>query len=97
MKTKKKRSGIGPYPELVQLLGQFVRELEDRGDKVGERVRWGISLTLCKLLWFRRLHGTKGLRDWVARRISVSHAWKVRAIRRRVRLLYRESMRRKSP
>ena len=96
VKTKKKRSGIGPYPELVQLLGQFVPELEDKGDKVVERVRTGISLTLCKLLWFRRLHGTKGLRAWVARKMSVSHAFKVRAAQRRARLLYRESMRRKS-
>ena len=40
--------------------------------------------------------GKRGLRAWVALRMSVSHAWKVRAVRRRVRRLYRESERRRT-
>ena len=48
VRVKKRRSGIGPYPELVRILGERVRELEDQGDKIGERVRRSILLTLCK-------------------------------------------------
>ena len=94
-KVKKRRSGIGPYPELVRALGQLVRRLEDQGENIGERLRRGIVLTLCKVLCFKRLHGTRGLRAWAARRMSASHAWRVRATRRRARRLYRESQRRK--
>ena len=60
--VKKRRSGTGPYPELVRALGQLVRRLEDQGDNIGERLRTGIVLTLCKVLWFKRLHGSRGLR-----------------------------------
>ena len=93
--VEKRRSGSGPYPELVRIVGERVREWEAQSDKIGERVRRSILLTLCKVLWFRKLHGTRGLRAWIARRMSLSHARRVRAVRRRARRLYRESRRRR--
>ena len=96
VRVKKRRTGSGPYPELVRILGERVREWEARSDKIGERVRRSMQLTLCKVLLFRKLHGTRGLRAWIARRLSLRHAWRVRAARRRARRLYRESERRRS-
>ena len=89
VRVEKRRSGIGPYPELVQFLGELAREWEDRNDSLGKRVRRKVFLALCKVRLFRRLHGMRGLRAWVARRVSVSHAWKVQTARRRARRLYR--------
>ena len=96
VRVKKRRTGSGPYPELVRILGELAREWEARSDKIGERVRRSIQLTLYKVLWFRKLHGTRGLRAWIARRLSLRHAWRMRAARRRARRLYRESERRRS-
>ena len=93
--VEKKRSGIGPYPDSVRAIGQHFLERENQEDKLGERVRRSIGLTLCKLLWFKRLHGMRGLRAWAARRVSVPHAWRVRAIRLQARRLYRESEKRR--
>ena len=94
VRVKKRQSGIGPYPEFVRILREWVRELADQGDRIGERVRRNVLLALCKVLWFSRLHGMPGLRAWIARRVSVSHAWRVWAARRKARRLYRESKRR---
>ncbi len=94
VKVKKQRTGSGPYPELVRILGEWAREWKAQNDKIGKRVRRSFQLTLCKVLWFRRLHGTRGLRAWIARRMSLRHAWRVRAVRHRARRLHRESERR---
>ena len=96
VRVKKRRSGIGPYPELVRILGERVRKREGEGDRMGKHVRRNELLALCKVLWFRRLHGMQGLRAWIARRVSVSHAWRVWAARRKAHRLYRESKRRRS-
>ena len=90
VRVEKRRTGSGPYPELVRILGKRVRELEDPGGKIGERVRRSFKLTLLKVLWFRKLQGTRGLRAWTARRMSLRHAWRVWAVRRRARRFYRE-------
>ena len=94
VRVMKRRTGSGPYPELVRILGELAREWEARSDKIGERVRRSIQLTLCKVLLFRKLHRTRGLRAWITRRMSLRHGWRVRAARRRARRLYRESERR---
>lgn len=93
VRVKKRRTGSGPYPELVRILGDWFRELEDPGGKIGERVRRSLKLTLLKVLWFRKLHGTRGLRAWIARRMSLRQAWRVRVVRRRARRLYRKERR----
>ena len=41
VRVRKRRSGIGPYPALVRILGEWVRELEGQGGKIGKRVHEG--------------------------------------------------------
>ena len=95
VKTRKKKSGNGPYPEIVTVLGKSFREQKKKEpDRKGDKLRLWAVLTLCKLLCFVRLHGFGGLERWVARKLSMSRAWKARATGRRTRILYRESRRR---
>ena len=93
-KTQKTRRGRGPYPEMVVLLGQIVRERERQGDGILRKVRQRIFLALLPLLCVVRICGLGVLARWIGRRMSVSHIWKVHAIRRRARILYAESRRR---
>ena len=95
VKTRKKASGTGPYPEFVEALGGVLREELDE-NPVGLRtmLKWRVTLTVCKPLCFLRFHGVEGLERWIARKFSVSHAWRARATRRKARRFYRESRRR---
>ena len=92
--TGKKASGKGPYPKLVTVLGKLVRERDEKTIGLRAMLKSRIALALCKLLCFQRIHGGKGLERWIARKFSVSHAWRVRAVRRKAQRLYRESRRR---
>ena len=94
VKTQKTRLGRGPYPEMIVRLGQIVREQERQGDGILRKVRQRICLALLSLLCVVRICGLGGLARWIARRMSVSHIWKVHATRRRARILYAESRRR---
>ena len=94
VKTRKKASGKGPYPKLVRVLGEIVRERDENPLRIGALLNLRVALALCKLLCFVRSHGVEGLERWVARRFSVSHAWRARAVRRKARRFYRESRRR---
>ena len=94
VKTGKKASGTGPYPKLVEALGEVFRERDENPFGLREMLKWRVTLTLCKLLCFVRVHGVEGLERRIARKFSVSHAWKVRATRRKARRFYRESRRR---
>ena len=85
VKTGKKASGTGPYPKLVEALGEVFRERDENPFGLREMLKWRVTLTLCKLLCFVRVHGVEGLERWIARKFSVSHAWKVRATRRKAR------------
>ena len=95
VKTRKKRSGTGPYPELVVLLGEWVQEQEAIVRGIGQKLRLWTTLTLCNLLCFVRIHGLDGLERWVSRRLSVSRATKVSAIRWKARRFYSESQMRR--
>ena len=79
---------------MVVRLEEIVRERKLWGDGIVERVRLRIFLALFSLLCFVRMCGLSGLARWIGRRMSVSHASKVHATRRRAQLLYRESRRR---
>ena len=97
VKTRKKTSGKGPYPKFVEAFGEVVREREKK--RMGQRtvLKWKIAVALFKLLCFVRLHGLDGLERlerWIARKLSVPYAWRVRVARRRARRFYRESRRR---
>ena len=94
MKTQKKASGKGPYPEFVEVLGEVVRERNEEPMGLKAVFKLRVAVTLCKLLCFVRTHGVEGLERWIARKLSVSHAWKAREARRRARRFYRESRRR---
>ena len=93
-KTQKKALGTGPYPELVEALGEVLRERNENPLGLRAMLKLRVALTLCKLLCFLRIHGIEGLERWIARRFSVSHAWRVKATRRKTRRFYRESRRR---
>ena len=93
-KTQKTKLGRGPSPKKVVLLERIVREQERQGDGILSKVRQRVFLALLSLLCVVRSFGLGRLARWVARRVSVSHAWKLHAIRRRARILYRESRRR---
>ena len=94
VKTGKKASGKGPYPEFAEAFGEIVRELGEKS--MGLRATWKsrVAVTLFKLLCFVRIHGLAGMERWIARKLSVPYAWRVRAARRRAGRFYRESRRR---
>ena len=94
VKTGKKASGNGPYPEFVEAFGKTLRECEEKPLGPRRVLKWRVAEALCKLLCLLRIHGVEGLERWVARKFSVSHAWRARAARRRARRFYCESRRR---
>ena len=94
VKTRKKAPGKGPFPEFVEVFAEVVREIDGNPMGLGAMCKQRVALTLCKLLCFVRIHGVDGLERWIARKFSVSHAWRARAARRRARRFYRESRRR---
>lgn len=93
--VRKKMSGKGPYPKFVEAFGKALRK-HVKNPVVGLRamLRWRVTLTLCKVFCFLRIHGVKGLEQWIMRKFSVSHAWRTRAVRQKAWRLYRESRRR---
>ena len=93
-KTRKQVSGKGPYPELVEVLGEVFREREENRVGLRTMLKSKVALTLCKLLCFVRIHGVEGMERWIARKFSVSRAWRVRAVQRKARRFHRESRRR---
>ena len=94
VKTPKKASGKGPYPKLVEAVGEVVREHEKKVMGLRTMLKWKVAVVLFKLLCFVRIHGLAGLERWIARKLSVPNAWRVRAAGRRARRFYRESRRR---
>ena len=92
--TRKKASGKGPYPEFVEAFGKIVRERDEKPMGLRAILKWRVALTLCKLLCFVRIHRVEGFERWIARKFSISYAWRSRAARRRVRRFYRESRQR---
>ena len=95
LKTQKRASGKGPYPKLVTGLGEIIRERTENPLRLQSRMKSRVALALCKLLCFVRIHGVEGFQRRLARRLSPSHAWRMRAVRRRARRFYRESRRRR--
>lgn len=92
--TKKKASGKGPYPAMVEVLAAVFREGDRRPVGGWSALKAKVALTLCNLLCLVRVHGVIGLERWIARKFSAAHAVKRMAVRRRARRLYRESRRR---
>ena len=94
VKTRKKVLGTGPFPKFVEALGEELRKRDENPMVLRANLKSRVSLTLYKLLCFVRVHGVEGLERWIARKFSVSHAWKERASRRKARRYYCESRRR---
>ena len=92
-KTRKKARGKGPYPEFVEAVGKAFRGPVENPTGLGAMLRWRLSLSLLKLFFFKRVHGRDGLKRRIARKFSISHAWRMRAVRRKQRSLYRQSVR----
>ena len=94
VESRKKASGTGPYPELVEVLGEVLRERSERPVARWPSLKSKVALTYLKLLCFLRIHRVEGLERWIVRKLSVSHVWGRRAARRTALRLYRESRRR---
>ena len=92
VKTRKKKKGKGPYPEIVTQLGEITRK--NKTFDITDRLKLRLALTLCQLLCFVRLYGFGGLERWIMRNMSVPHAWKLWTVRQSARNLYTESRRR---
>ena len=92
-KTRKKARGKGPYPEFVEALGEVMRGRVEKPTGRGAMLKLRLILSLWKLFSFKKVHGTDGLKRRIARKFSVTHAWRMRALRRKQRALYRESVR----
>ena len=93
-KKRKKASGPGPYPKTVEALGKVLRKRDQNPVGLRAMSESRVSLMVCKLLCFLRIHGVEGLERWIVGKFSVLRAWRVRSARRRARRLYRESRRR---
>ena len=91
IRTTKRAAGKGPYPELVEALGKVLHDGNDHPMGRWAVMKARIALTLCKLLCFVRIHGVPGFERWLARKLSVSHAWQRMGVRRTAQRLYRES------
>lgn len=96
VKTRKKASGKGPYPDFVEALEEVLREHDDKGlmERLREMLRWKAASALCKLLCILRIRGLEGLEQWITRKFSLSHGWRAQAVRRKARLFYHKSKRR---
>ena len=92
-KTRKKAQGKGPHPEFVEVLGQVLRGPVTNPMGPRTMLKWRLGLSLLKLFFFKRVHGTDGLKRMIARKFSISHAWRMKAVRRKQRAFYRESVR----
>ncbi len=92
-KTRKKARGKGPYPEFVKAMENARREPVENPTGLGAMLKLRLVLSLLKLLRFKKVHGTDGLKRRIARKFSISHAWRTRAVRRKQRSLYRRSVR----
>lgn len=89
--VRKEASGTGPYPERVEGIREALREKDENLVGLGVMLKLKIAGTLLGWRWFLSLHGMKGFKSWIARKVSVPHAWRARTTRRRARRLYRES------
>ena len=94
VKTRKKASGKGPYPTLVEAIERIVRERGKNGMGLRTMLKWKVAVMVLKLLCFVRIHGLVGLKRRIARKMSLPYAWRLRAAGRRARRFYRESRRR---
>ena len=93
IRTRKEAVGRGPYPRSVQAFSEISGEEDRKSIGFGAILKLRVSLMLWKPLCFVRIHGVDGLERWIARKLSVSHTWRVRVARRRARRFYRESIR----
>ena len=94
VKARKKLSGKGPYPKFVEAFGEVLREHVENPIGLRAMLKWRVTLVLCKLFCFLRIHGVEGLERWITRKFSVSHVWRTRVVQQRAWRLYRESRRR---
>ncbi len=94
IRTTKRAVGKGPYPKLVDALRGTLRDRNDHPMGRWAVMKERVALALCKLLCFVRIRGMRGLERWLARKLSLSHAWQKRGVRRTARRLYWESRRR---
>ena len=92
-KTRKKARGKGPYPKFVEALEEVMRGRVEKPKGRGAMLKLRLILSLWKLFSFKKVHGMDGLKRRIAMKFSVTHPWRMRALRRKQRALYRESVR----
>ena len=92
-KTRKKARGKGPYPEYVEAMEEVFNRPVENPTGPWALLKLRLSLSLLELFFFKRVHGAAGLKRMIARKFSISHTWRMRAVRRKQRGFYRESVR----
>ena len=90
--TQKKASGSAPYPNFVEVLTALPLESPENRKGLGANLKRRLNLALLKLFLFRRVHGTDGLKRRIARKLSIPYVCRTRAIRRKQRHFYLESV-----
>ena len=92
-KTRKKARGKGPFPESVEAVEKVFDRPVENPTGPWALLKLRLSLSLLELFFFKRVYGTAGLKRMIVRKFSISHAWRLRALRRKQREFYRESVR----
>ncbi len=92
--AEKKATGGGPYPEFVELFKNTIFKHYKNPIGFWEIMKWKISMLLCKLYCFVRIHGVEGIEQWILRKLSVSRSWRMIVLRQNAQQLYRESRQR---
>ena len=91
VETQKRAAGKGPFPEFVDAIAEVFRKRAGNPRGLREMFEQRVGMKLCGLHCFLRTYGVQGLERWIARKYSVSHAWRARVERRKARRFYRES------
>ena len=92
--TRKKATGVGPFPKLVEVFRKVLPGRDDFPYGLWSNWKLRIAGIVCKLLCFIKFHGVKGLVRRISRKFSAPYRWRINSTRRRARQNYLESKRR---
>ena len=88
IKTRKTISVKGPYPEIVEAIGDALSELNQNPVSLRKRLLLRLMPTLFNLLYLLKTYKLDGLKRWIVRKFSVRDAWQLMIFRLRARRFY---------